>query len=82
METLSSNFASTKTVEDGVAKVASTSAVNVHLAGQIAVSDSDLTAMRAVSAEQKLAQLEAKHAHQLVELQLSCCTQVWRAERS
>ena len=36
--------------------------------------------MSAVSAGQKLAQLEAKHAHQLVELQLSCCTQAWRAE--
>ena len=66
----------------GVDKVACTSADNVPLAGQIAASDSDLTAENAVSAEQKLAQLEAKHAHQLVEFQLSCCTQAWRAERS
>ena len=77
-ETLSSNFASTKAaVEDGDAKVASASADSVPLASQIAASDSDLTAVSAVSAEQKLVQLEAKHAHQLVELQLSCCTQAW-----
>ena len=36
--------------------------------------------MNAVSAEQKLAQLEAKHAHQLVELKMSCRTQALRAE--
>ena len=80
-ETLSSDFASMKTVvEHGVAKVARTSADSVLLASQIAASDSDLTAVNAVSAEQKLAQLEAKHVHQLVEVQLYCCTQAWRAE--
>ena len=80
-ETLSSDFASMKTVvEHGVAKVASTSPDSVPLASQTAASGSDLTAVSAVSAELKLAQLEAKHAHQLVELQLSCCTQAWRAE--
>ena len=80
-EALSSNFASSKAdIEFGVAKAASASADNVPLAGQIAASDSDLTAVNAVSAEQKLAQLEAKHAHQLVELQPCCCTQAWRAE--
>ena len=69
-------------VEDGHAKVASTSTDSVPLASQIAASDSALTAVNAVNAEQKLVQLEAKQAHQQVECQLSCCTQAWRAERS
>ena len=48
-ETLNSDFASTETdIEYGVAKVASTSADSVPLAGQIAASDSDLTAVSAV----------------------------------
>ena len=62
-ETLSSNFVSSKAdIEYRVAKVASASADSVPLASQTAASDSDLTAVNAVSAEQKFAQLEAKHA--------------------
>ena len=68
-------------IEYGVAKVASASADSVPLASQTAASDSDLTAVNAVSAEQKLAELDAKHAHRLGKLQLSCCTQAWRAKK-
>ena len=51
---MSSNLASTEDViEHEAAKVASTSADSARLASQIAASDSDLTAVSAVSAKRR-----------------------------
>ena len=74
------DYPGTELIEHGAARVARNSADSAPLISQIADLDLDLTAVNAVSAEQMLAQLEVKYAHQLVELQLSCCTQAWYAE--